>query len=152
MPRQGASQAVENAFPPQHQTIQVAQATQVHQGPIPHPDVLAGYDRVIPGAAERILVMAETEALNRNRREDDALKANILAQDLQLKISEQQTKSVFRSDLVGQTFGFIVCLGCICATVYLGLLGHDWLAAALAAIPTGATVKAFFAEKPKPAK
>lgn len=152
MSREGAAQAVESAFSPLHQTLQLTQATQVHQGPIPHPDILAGYDKIVPGAANRILVLAETEALNRNRREDDALQANIRAQDRQLEIAERQTKSVFKSDLVGQVFGFFVCLGCIGAAVYLGVLGHDWLAGALAAIPTGAIVKAFFAEKPKPAK
>ncbi len=94
--------------------------------------------------------MAETEAANRNRREDEALQANIRAQDRQLAISESQTRLVFRSDLIGQIAGFIVCLCSIAGSVYLGLNGHELLATALAAIPTGAIIKAFFAEKPKP--
>jgi len=50
-----------------------------HSGPIPHPDVLAGYEQVLPGSAERIVRMAEknqdhqitieTKVLNAKRSE-----------------------------------------------------------------------------------
>jgi len=30
-------------------------------GPLPHPSILAGYNQVLPGSAERILVMAEKQ-------------------------------------------------------------------------------------------
>ncbi|MPQ72156.1 DUF2335 domain-containing protein, partial [Pseudomonas sp. MWU12-2323] len=82
------AQAVGAAFQPQQSIL--AQA--VYQGPLPHPDILRGYEGIVPGAAERILVLAETEAANRNRREDEALQANIRAQERQLIIAEQQTK------------------------------------------------------------
>jgi len=144
---QETAKAVGNIFQPQQQAIQVAAAAQVHQGPLPPPEVLAGYNRVVPGAAERILVMAETEAVNRNRREDEALQANIRAQDGQLAIAERQTQSVFWCDLFGQGAGLIVCVLCIAGAVYLGLNGHDWLAAALAGIPTAAVIKAFVIDK-----
>jgi len=38
-------------------------------GPLPPPDALAHYNNIIPGAAERILRMAESEAENRHRNE-----------------------------------------------------------------------------------
>lgn len=34
-------------------------------GPLPHPDLLAGYEDVLPGAAERIIAMAENQAAHR---------------------------------------------------------------------------------------
>lgn len=38
-------------------------------GPLPPPEVFAGYDQVLPGAAERILKMAEDEANHRRSQE-----------------------------------------------------------------------------------
>lgn len=38
-------------------------------GPLPPPEVFAGYDKVLPGAAERILKMAEDEANHRRAQE-----------------------------------------------------------------------------------
>lgn len=32
---------------------------EIHAGPIPHPNIIAGYENVLPGSAERILRMAE---------------------------------------------------------------------------------------------
>lgn len=46
-----------------------AQHVELHQGPLPPPDVLGGYESVVPGAAERILRMAEQEASHRQNLE-----------------------------------------------------------------------------------
>jgi uncharacterized membrane protein len=39
--------------------------SQSWSAPLPPPDVLAGYERLLPGAAERILLMAETAVTGR---------------------------------------------------------------------------------------
>ena len=44
-------------------------------GPIPPPTVLEGYERIIPGAAERILAMAEADAKHQRDIELAALQA-----------------------------------------------------------------------------
>jgi uncharacterized membrane protein len=46
-------------------------------GPIPPPDTLEKYNQIIPGAAERILNMAENEAASRQRN-DEKLINNIV--------------------------------------------------------------------------
>lgn len=53
-----------------------AQITQVQSwhGPLPAPEDLKKYDIVVPGAAERILSMAEEEMKHRHKREDKTLK------------------------------------------------------------------------------
>jgi len=51
--------------------------TSQFSGPIPPPDALAKYDGIVPGAAERILKMAENEAASRQRN-DDKLVDNIV--------------------------------------------------------------------------
>jgi uncharacterized membrane protein len=39
----------------------------LHQGPLPPPEVLAGYDRVLPGLAKEIVDMAKQEQKHRHR-------------------------------------------------------------------------------------
>jgi uncharacterized membrane protein len=127
----------------QQVTAQVQTVTTHYQGIVPHPDVLRGLDEIVPGTAARLVKLAEEESLHRRELEIKANEANISAQQYQLRIAEQQSKAVFRSDLLGQIAGFIVCLACISASVYLGVNGHDWLAGTLALIPTGALIRAF---------
>ena len=38
-----------------------------HQGPIPSPDTIAGYEKTLVGAADRIIKMAEKEQENRHQ-------------------------------------------------------------------------------------
>ena len=52
------------------EVVQGAQLThftmsEIHNGPLPHPDILAGYEEVLQGSAERILQMAEAEQKTR---------------------------------------------------------------------------------------
>ncbi|MDR0430138.1 MAG: DUF2335 domain-containing protein [Tannerellaceae bacterium] len=46
-------------------------------GPLPSPDILQGIENVVPGSAERIIVMAEKEQDFRHRRERKITNANI---------------------------------------------------------------------------
>ncbi len=41
-----------------------------YQGPIPHPDAFAEYEKTLPGAADRILSMAEIQQAHRLRLEE----------------------------------------------------------------------------------
>lgn len=47
-----------------------------YSGPIPPPDVLAQYERVLKGSADRILSMAEMQMTHRQELEKKALTAN----------------------------------------------------------------------------
>lgn len=46
-------------------------------GPIPHPDILKGYDAIVPGAAERIIRMAEKQSEHRQSMEKTIVEAEI---------------------------------------------------------------------------
>jgi len=54
-------------------TLQASQ----YQSPIPPPEIVAGYERVLPGAAERILAMAERQSAHRLRQEERVVTHNI---------------------------------------------------------------------------
>lgn len=45
-------------------------------GPIPDPEVLAQYDRIVPGAADRILKMAEEQSAHRRDMEKQLVTSN----------------------------------------------------------------------------
>ena len=45
-------------------------------GPIPHPDIMRGYEEVLPGSADRILSLAEKEAEHRRALENKSMNAD----------------------------------------------------------------------------
>lgn len=45
-------------------------------GPLPHPSILKGYDEVCPGAADRIIKMAEDQLHHRQSMEKNFLRSN----------------------------------------------------------------------------
>jgi uncharacterized membrane protein len=128
---------------PQHQTAISTTHLQQYSGQIPPPDMLRGFDQVQPGTAARLIQWAEDEQQHRQQLEREAQAANIQAQERQLSINRRQVDGAFRSDMVGQIFGFLVCMVCVGSATYLASLGQIAVAIALAAIPTGAVIFAF---------
>ena len=89
-------------------------------GPLPTPDILLGYDEVLPGAAERIMRMAEKEQASAREVEGIAVRA------------------ATADNRRGQIFGFLVALAAFGTASFLGYLGHE----IAAAIVGGGTVVA----------
>jgi uncharacterized membrane protein len=61
---------------PSHSSRVVQTATTAavqFQGPLPHPQLLEGYEKIVPGSAERILKMAEEQQTHRHGMERQAL-------------------------------------------------------------------------------
>jgi len=122
--------------------IQVlAQETSYH-GPIPHPSDLERYEAVLPGAADRLISMAEEESKHRQKQEAEILQANIRAQQRQFDLAESRTKATSYSDTLGQALGAIVSLASIAGCVYLALAGQPWVALGLVGLPLAGVIKA----------
>ena len=138
------AQSIAQNFPQQQIT---GISTTTYQGPIPHPDILKGFDALVPGTAKDLIDLAKSESAHRRDLESRALDANIFAQKKQLEIAEYQSKVVFRTDISGQTLGAITSIFCIAASTYLVLNGHERAAIILASIPISAIVKSFMPEK-----
>lgn len=62
--------------------VQLQRVERSFSGPLPPPEALAQYNDVIPGAAERILAMAEKQQLHRQKLELEVIRSNINAQRL----------------------------------------------------------------------
>lgn len=80
------------------------------QGPIPDPETLAAYEKIVPGSADRILMMAEKQGEHRRNLESRGLDAQISDQ----KASRNEAR-------MGQFFGFTIGLVAIGSGTYLAL-------------------------------
>ncbi len=101
-------------------------------GPLPPPSVLARFDHVVPGAAERILLMAEQQSAHRRELE----------------------RKVVASDIArakwGQVLGFIIAIVGLAASTLIaiygsavtgGVVGAGTLAALVGVFMYGAKVR-----------
>ena len=85
----------------------VVAKSEFYAGPIPDPETLARYEEILPGAAERILKMAEYQSAHRRKIEDEVIKSSI-----------ENSKR-------GQIFGVIIALTAIILGFVLILLDKE---------------------------
>jgi len=102
---------VPNVDPKTFATIAAVVQAQVSQfiSPLPDPSILARYDQIVPGAAERILKLTENQSAHRIKLEDQALTA---------QISESKR---------GQWIAAIISVLFLVGSVWVTLEGHDWV-------------------------
>lgn len=114
-----------------------------HSGPIPDPGTLAEYDALLPGAAERILRMAEKQQVSRIDNEQRQLEADIRHRDEVLAAQKAATQGTLISDYIGQGFGFLLAAGCVAGAAYAGLVqGNGWVAAVFISLPAVGIIRA----------
>ena len=58
------------------------QAAMRYSGPLPPPEALERYNQILPGAAERIIAMAESQHAHRQGLEKHVIESNVSAQRL----------------------------------------------------------------------
>ena len=105
-----------------NQELQVMTA---FQGPLPSPEILQGFENVLPGAAERIMTMAEKEQSSRHSLEKKVSTASVIAM------------------IIGVVFAFLGLL-IVSGLIYYSLtLGNSEVAIALATTALGTVVMAF---------
>lgn len=86
-------------------STQITITQQEFSGPLPHPDILARYESVVPGAAQRIIRMAEVQQGHRIQSERRGLVGMIAR------------------TLLGQIFGLLIGLSGIGGAVYVAVKG-----------------------------
>ena len=86
--------------------VSVFSAAAFFSGPLPPPQVLEGYERTLPGLADRITTMAEQTAQHRR--------------DMERKREDRDTKVELR----GQVFGFVIALSSFTAGAVLIAIGR----------------------------
>lgn len=102
----------------QHQEIS-------YSGPLPPPAHLEQYDKVLPGAAERIMTMAEQQSLHRR--------------ELESKVIDSGRKNSGR----GLNYGLIIGLSGFAVVAYCAYLGQEILAGSVAFLDLASLVGVF---------
>ena len=116
-----------NGLKLQRQQTQLVSHTELWQGPLPPPRVLDEYNTILPGAMERILGMAEREAMERQVNERTRL-ANETAH---INAVSEDTKA-YRSEVRrGQLLATVIMVAGIAATVFCAYIKQPWIAAVL---------------------
>jgi uncharacterized membrane protein len=107
------------------QVVTVQQTVQGFTGPIPPPAVLAGYEAVLPGLADRLVTMAEQQSAHRQELERQVVNANI------------------RHAEIGLWLGAAVAALLIIAAVLVTLAGYPETGAVIAAVDIVGVVTVF---------
>lgn len=141
-PPRSRSGALRPAQQPTPQAASFAVAKH-HSGPLPAPEDLARYEQLLPGAAERIIAMAELEQKHRVTMERDAMDSDHQHRNEVIAAQRENARSVFRSDMAGQVLGASIALGCVGGAIYSVYAGaNPWVPIAFVSIPVAGIIKA----------
>jgi uncharacterized membrane protein len=106
----------------QHNSIEVRET---FSGPIPHPTILEEYEKIVPGAAERIIAMAESDMKHQQEMDRE-----------ELRIAESQVKR-------GQISAFWLTIIALAVCIFALLMGSEMAASVIAGTTIVALVTAF---------
>lgn len=112
-------------------TTTFAHQMTAHAGPLPAPETLSGYEEILPGAAERILRMAEREQESRLTLESRQLESDIQHRDDMANIQRRVHTGAFASDYIGQVLGFALAAAALGLAAYAGIWRENWAVSAL---------------------
>ncbi len=108
-----------------HTSGEVVHQSASFEGPMPPPAILEGYERLVPGAAERILAMAESDTKHQHSIELAALRA-----------MENEVKR-------GQIFAFVIGLAALLASMFALYMGSPTVAGIIGGTTVVGLVSAF---------
>jgi len=107
----------------------ISTTTEIHAGPLPSARELSKYEQVLPGLADRIVTMAESQSVHRQEIENRVI-----------------TSDSYRATF-GLVFAFIIVIGGIIASVYLILNDKQVSGLLLGGTPLAVVVGAFIYQK-----
>lgn len=113
------------------------------QGPLPPPSILAGYERVIPGAAAQILEMAKAEQLHRHALEAEQQRAEVAEAKRDSELAGFDAERYDSRHRLGQWWGAIIAAACVVGAIASAFLGAGALqVAAFLSLPVIGIVRA----------
>lgn len=136
LPSKSASESGEAATETQREHVRkrlVALRGQF-SGPLPPPAILEGYERICPGAAQRLIAIVEEEAAHRRKTNSHLIGA---------AISEGRR---------AQWMAFAIVFGFLIAGVILGINGHPVSGTILGSTGVGTIVVAFLKHRSRMSK
>ena len=110
--------------------VQITQTQTIHRsGPLPPPEELEYYGRIMPGLIERIVNTADREQEQRHATQTEELALRDKSLQIALKESGTIDKTLniqSRNSLLGLIFAFLALCVCISGAVYCAYLGYPW--------------------------
>lgn len=141
MPKRSSPAAAVDAAINQKTTHQVvATKSETFEGPLPHPDLLAKYETILPGIAERIVSMAESE---QNARlevvRQDSQNKSVLVQ-----IASHESDGALKAHRSGQLIGLFLSVFCVICSLICALLDKPAVVTcSFLAVPTASFIGSF---------
>lgn len=130
---------------PSEKHVQVTQSMS-YSGLLPLANEVEKYERVLPGAADRIFSLTERQQEHRFHQErvdrdiaQKASEANVEVAKSNARVQDASIKEVKR----GQIFAFIVSLGYLGVVLTLGVIGQPILSGILGVSGIGGVILAF---------
>lgn len=108
-------------------------------GPLPPPQVLQGYEQACPGAASRVIEMAEKEGLHRRAQEDKIVDAQV-----------ESMRRQFMEARIGQILAFAVAVFFLGCGTYTVVSGYPIAGSFFSAIGLGGIVTTFIIGRDRP--
>lgn len=109
-----------------------------YSGPLPPPEILAGYGRVVDNGAERIMVMAEREQSHRHELEHRAADAEFY-----------EMRSDRICSIIGQISALVVTLSAFGCAALMAIRGYPLAGIFTAGSTIAAIVTAFLKTRPR---
>ena len=114
---------------------------EAHSGPLPHPQILAEYDKVVPGLAKQLAEALATEGAHRRELETK-----------EVQLTEATVLGDLNNQRLGIKLGFSLCLLGLVAATALALAGRETTAVVIAGIEFSGLATAFIARAVKRAR
>jgi uncharacterized membrane protein len=102
------------------------------EGPLPPPNLLEAYEKVCPGAAQKILESMQVEGEHRRDLEKKSIDANI-----------EGMRRQFAEGRLGQVFAFSIAVLFVFVGAYVALHGQPWPGALFGSAGLGGIVTSF---------
>lgn len=106
------------------------------ENPVPPPQMLEHYERILPGAAERIVRMAEEEWRHRHELDQKTREAEIAIRQAAQDLEHRKLTEYYRMGQFGQMAGIAVSVLAIAAALLAAFYGTPWeVSAAIMGLP-----------------
>lgn len=122
------------------QTKVIAAKSETFEGPLPHPDILARYENILPGIADRIVRMAEAEQNARH----SAIVQDAKNKSALVDIAAQESAGALEAQKKGQNIGLAISLVCVLCAIVCALMDKPAIVTcAFLAVPTASLIGSF---------
>ncbi len=98
------------------------ESSALHAGPLPHPDQFRQYEETLPGAADRILTMAEQESQHRQLMERSVLDL----EEASIELQREVTREEIAQSRLGLVIGAFISVILVVTALVVAVIGHPW--------------------------